>query len=151
MTVKVVDKGWNAMVDRLSQDAYSKVGYPTNTVSHGEGLSVVDVAAFHEFGTKDIPIRAHVRSTYDEKIEDLSKMSAAELGKVVDGRQTVKMAMARLGEFHAGQIKTKINEGPFKELSPKTIAAKGSDRPLIDTGQMIQSVDHVEGFGNGTL
>lgn len=145
MTIIVKDRGWNAMIKRIAGDVCTKVGYPTEmSESYDNGTEVLQVAAIHEFGTMDIPIRAHVRPAYDENKEKISSFSAKQLGKVIDGEQTAIEGIKKVGEYHTGQIKKKIKDGPFKPLAPQTIARKKSDKPLIDTGQMIQSVQHVE-------
>jgi hypothetical protein len=145
MTTTIIDKGWNALVDRVSNGVFTKVGYPTEVGEHDEtGLEIVQLAAIHEFGTRDIPMRSHVRSTYDEHINDLEKYASIEFGRVVDGTQTALQGIKRLGERHTAQIKKRIKDGPFEPLAPETIARKKSDKPLIDTGQMLQSVQHVE-------
>jgi hypothetical protein len=144
--VKVVDRGWDACISRQlgADNLASKAGYPTEGETYDDGLTTLQVAVFNEFGTKDIPMRAHVRAAYDEDVDNLARLSAVEYGKVVDGTQTAQQAIARLGEYHTGVIQKKIKEGPFKENAPATIAKKGSDRPLIDTGAMIQAVTHEE-------
>ncbi len=152
MTVKVVDRGWNAMIDRLDacRKLGSKVGYPTaeSGETYEDGMTVLDVAVIHEFGAPkaNIPQRAHVRAAYDEDLENLARMAKNEMGLIVDGKSTPEESITRLGEYHAGVIKNKIRTGPFVPLKPQTVRRKGSSAPLIDTGQMINSVTHVEGI-----
>ena len=40
-------------------------------------------------------------------------------------------------------VQDKIVAGPFAPLQPRTVARKKSSRPLIDTGQLRQSVSYV--------
>lgn len=172
MTVKVVDRGWNAMIDRVNRckSLSSKVGYPTGDAKEENGTSVLFIASCHEFGVDipvtekmrkylhwigihlnpatsviRIPMRSHVRAAYDEDIEGLTRMAEKLFGQVVDGTSTPEKAIARLGEYHANKIREKIDNGPFKPLHPITIQRKKSSKPLIDKGQMRQSVTHVEG------
>lgn len=52
----------------------------------------------------------------------------------IDGLFTV------LGEKAKEAVQQAIREGDYAPLSPKTVLAKGSSVPLIDTGTMIESV-----------
>jgi hypothetical protein len=54
-------------------------------------------------------------------------------------------ALSILGEFHQEQVKEQIRLTRSPRLEQSTIDRKGSSKPLIDTGQMIQSVTHKEG------
>ncbi|MDF7681191.1 hypothetical protein PT300_11600 [Enterobacteriaceae bacterium ESL0689] len=47
-----------------------------------------------------------------------------------------------MGEKLAGEVKRKIQSGIAPPLDPKTIARKGSSRPLIDTGNLLQSITY---------
>lgn len=154
MTVKVVDKGWNAYIARSIgiNDKFSKVGYP-NGASPGTGKGtkppktmeeIIDIAVVHEFGTANIPMRAHVRSTFDEDKEALAKRVVVELTQILEGKSTPEVSLKRLGEWHASRIKRKIKEGDFTPLAPETIKRKKSDKPLIDTAQMLNSITHEE-------
>jgi hypothetical protein len=148
--VRVVDRGWSEYMKRMNscRDVSSRVGYPTSDEKYGSGPTVVEVAAVHEFGAPkaNVPMRAHVRTTYDEDVENLARRARIELGKVADGTSTAAESISRLGLYHANKIRQKIKQGPFTPLKPSTIRRKGSSRPLIDTAQMLQSVTHVEKF-----
>jgi len=150
MTVKIIDKGWNNIISKMNNcdEIYSKVGYPIEKQEKHKksGLSVLQIAAIHEFGApnRNVPIRAHVRTAFDENLNNLQKRAGEELGAVIDGKRTPAEAIKRLGEKHTSDIKLKIKNGPFVPLSPLTIARKKSDKPLIDSGQTIQSVSHIE-------
>lgn len=41
-----------------------------------------------------------------------------------------------------GEVKKRIITGPFVPNAPTTIAKKGSDKPLIDTGQLLDAIDY---------
>lgn len=153
MTTKVIDKGWNNFLKRTlaCDDKFSKVGYPfgaqPDTSSGGKVATmaeIIDIASIHEFGTKNIPMRPHVRITLDEDKEALQKRIVKEINLILDGLSTPEQSLKRLGEWHASRIKRKIKTGDFTPLAPATIAKKKSSKPLIDSGQMIQSVTHVE-------
>tara|TARA_Y100000310_G_C20703455_1_gene832271 strand:+ start:4926 stop:5435 length:510 start_codon:yes stop_codon:yes gene_type:complete len=65
--------------------------------------------------------------------------------KVTEGRLNPMKALGIIGEFHAENIREEIRMTRTPALEESTIQKKGSSKPLIDTGQMIQSVAHKEG------
>ena len=62
-----------------------------------------------------------------------------------EGRLEAMRALSIVGEFHQENIKEQIRLTRTPRLEQSTIDRKGSSKPLIDTGQMIQSVTHKEG------
>jgi hypothetical protein len=152
--VKVEDNdlGWESIKRNLREmdNVQTKVGLPAEGVpAAGEMTSMSEVAtvgAVHEFGApaNNIPERSWLRSAYDENKRRLDQVKAKETGRVIDGKQNARQAIGRVGEWFAAQVKNKIRKGPFAPNLPATILRKGSTKPLIDTGQMIQSITHVE-------
>jgi hypothetical protein len=160
MSFKIVDKGWRKFIYNLrkAKQSYSKVGFPSEGKvrkgtqkgsSHEPKETMIELAqlaAIHEFGapSQNIPSRPFVRPTYDESLNKLEKMAYKELIDITIGRSNVKRSLGRMGEFLAGEMKSKIKEGDFVPLKPLTIARKNSSKPLIDIAQMLQSITHVE-------
>jgi hypothetical protein len=153
MTVEVIDRGWNELTRRLFNNAASLVGFPVEKTRDEDagGLTNVELAAIHEFGTADIPERSIIRAGFDEGQADLERFVGKELGRVVDGSQTVMMGLKRAGEFHLGQLKDRVKNGLQPGLADVTIAARrrrvklsGGEKPLMDTLQLLNSMEHVE-------
>lgn len=158
--VKIIprDLGWNAVMREINRmkGSHTKVGFPSEGTVHnvGEGeqysdmSEVATIAAVHEFGApaRHIPERSFLRSGIDENRPALQEKQAKVAGLVLDGRMTVDRALGILGEFAKGRIQAKITSGPFEALSQRTIDARTrpSTKPLIDTGSMRQTVQHVE-------
>jgi hypothetical protein len=133
----------------LISGSYVLVGFQEGTVTKSQtkdkrrkkaGLSIPQIAAQNEFGTRIIPARPFMRPAFDENREKLNKAIAGEYTKITEGRSTVKKSLSLLGEFMVGKIKMKIRSIQTPPNSPRTIAEKKSSKPLIDFGQMIQSV-----------
>ena len=55
---------------------------------------------------------------------------------------SVEAALNRIGVVAKGIIQEEIRDGSFAPNAPSTIRQKGSAQPLIDTGQMRQSVNY---------
>lgn len=143
------DKGWTAFIKRMIQmkGATVKVGVLAKEgAEHEEGspLTKAEIAAVLEFGTKDghIPARPALRSTFDEKRDAIRALSAKLMVGIVDGKVGVKQAMDILGAFLANATKGKITEGEGipPPNAPSTIAAKGSDRPWVNTGAVVGAI-----------
>ena len=56
---------------------------------------------------------------------------------------TAETVLKRVGALGVRLVQEKIVSGSFKPNAPSTIRKKGSDKPLIDTGRMRQSVKYV--------
>lgn len=112
----------------------------------GEPYDNVDVAIANEFGTDTIPERSFLRSTADAQREQIAAFKAREWDRILRGQSTVREALGRLGAWHRGEVQRTITRLREPPNAPSTIRAKGSDNPLIDTGQMRQAVNYeVEG------
>lgn len=53
-----------------------------------------------------------------------------------------RVALELMGERIKGELATAIVDLTAPPLAPYTIAKKGSDKPLIETGLMLNSLDH---------
>lgn len=161
-----------ALRDRLERRVRVLVGYPDGK-SEADGTPVALVAATHEFGSpsQGIPERPTLRPGIQRKMPQLVRLNRINLIKVLRGQMTMRDALGQLGNMAVGAVKEEIDKGNHAPLAPATIArrrAKRSkgwnakldkaaaksggtiDRPLIDSGQMRQSVTYIiEGDENG--
>lgn len=104
-------------------------------------FTIAELAAVHEFGTADghIPERAPVRTTfYVRAKQELADMQAKLAKAIITKGMDPKRAMGILGSWGANAIKKTITggDGLPPPNAPSTIAAKGSSRPLVDTGML---------------
>lgn len=120
-----------------------KVGIPDN-VTGEEGISLAMVGMVHEFGVpaKNIPERSFLRSGIKRNRQDFIRLNRINLVKILQGKMTIDIALGLLGEMAKAAVQKEIRIGKFKPLSERTIARKGSSKPLIDTGNMIQSITY---------
>lgn len=160
--VIVKDHGLSALFKtalQLRAGAHVKVGVLADSAQgglHEEGgeLTVAEIAAVNEFGTEDgrVPARSFIQRTFDEKREALTKEFAALLGgKVLFGAMTLANALGLVGAQLAAEIKKRVTAGdPIPPPNaPSTVEKKGSDRPLIDTGRMVNAVTWLVQLGRG--
>ncbi len=149
MTTIIVKDFDGKFLDRLKKsltgkrDRYVKVGFPSNA-TESDGTKTALVAAVHEFGSpsQGIPERPFVRPSLDKNRAKRSALNKQNLKKVLNGGITIDAALGQLGHMAAGDIQEEIRNGNFAPLKPATIQRKGSSKPLIDTGQMRQSVTY---------
>lgn len=157
---RVRDFGFQRAIDAQASLArsHSKVGFPTELAvkkgtRKGSGhkplgtmADVAYIASIHEFGlpSRNIPQRSFFRPAIEENKVKFAELQKKLLGQVLDGKLAVMQGLGLLGEFMVARIKDRIRKGQYAPLSPKTIARKRSDKPLIDTAQMINSVQHIE-------
>jgi len=104
-------------------------------------LPVAQVAAYNNFGTSFNPTRPFMDNTFEDNmnqfhmIRGIKKVFSAAL---VNGRSTQRMLRV-LGETIADLMREEIDDYPGSN-SPSTIARKGFNDPLYDTGKMLESV-----------
>lgn len=109
--------------------------------TYPDGTSVPMVAALNEFGipSKNQPPRPFFRQMIAAK----SGEWPGAVGKLLKANDfDVAKTLDQAGAAIAGQLRQSIVDLTSPPLSPKTIKAKGFDKPLIDSGVMSNSVDH---------
>jgi len=108
---------------------------------HGDdALTVLEVAAVHEFGSETVPERSFLRGWFDENIERAREALRVLMVQVVEGRLRPETALNRFGLWLQAEIQKRIAEGIPPPLAEITIERKGSSVPLIDKGQLRSSV-----------
>jgi hypothetical protein len=137
--VKDEDLGYDdflAFMREASQDTEAEVGI------FEDKAEVATYATFNEFGTKAIPSRPFMRSTFDRSYpqvaDETAESCAMEMRK---GKAGVKAAMQRVGLNYASRLKKAIGEWDNPPNSPATVEKKGANNPLIDTGTMQNAID----------
>lgn len=149
----IIDKdlGFNKiMTDALKASNISvAVGFQDGDITHlqvkgdrrkSPGASIAQIAAYNEFGTDVIPERSFMRSGFDENQSRIVNFANKQFGLVIDGALNLNDALGLIGQLVQGIIQVKIRQIRTPPNAPSTIKKKGSDKPLIDFGQMIQSV-----------
>lgn len=146
--VQIRDKGW----DKIARNAKhppvrATVGIqgPEAAAERGSGLTNAGLAAIHEFGSpsRSIPERSFLRSTFDEKVKGYEKELDRIAGAQIDGAQ-LSGEMRLLGEQYRADVIDKIRSGIPPPLADATVARKGGETtPLIDTGQLLNSISVV--------
>lgn len=146
-----IDRGWAGVESALRRldGARTKVGLPANGHTSGRYsmAKLAKVAYFNEFGI-EVPERSFIRSATDANRDEVFREAKLAVGRIMF--EAAKTPLAQLsvirhfvsgvGQFLANRIKKKIQDGPFQELSTRTITKKGHDMPLVETGQLFETI-----------
>lgn len=144
MTVIDKDHGWL----RIKQEAMKAHGLEVAVgiqegSTNGEGANIAEYGTYNEFGTKDIPSRPFMATTFDENQTGITGVIARRYNALLDGKFTAHQALLSVGEFVSLKIKNTISKRDFlPRLSPSTVKAKkgNSTKTLVDTGAMLNSI-----------
>lgn len=102
------------------------------------GLPVAQVAFWNEFGTSTIPARSFFRNMIQAK----SPKWGEQMAKVLKASEyDTTLTMQRMGEGIKGQLVESIVKWPA-DNADLTVAIKGFNKGLIDTGVMQRAVDY---------
>ena len=142
--------GW-AMLTKEGQEYFRKlqqlekmhieVGFQEGQ-TYDDGTPLAEIAAFNEFGTSDVPARPFMKQAFEDYERQIHSM-ANEVNSTLSQGGSVETALDEMGVQLKGVIQKEIVAGQFEPNAPSTVRSKGSDKPLIDTGHMRQSVQYV--------
>lgn len=129
-----------AIGERISDASVVRVGFLENA-TYPDGKPVAMIAAIQEFGAPSvgIPPRPFFRHMIAEKS---SEWPAAIAGLLRANNYDAAQTLGQTGEAVKGQLQQSIVDTNSPPLSPSTVARKGFDKPLVDTGHMLNSVDY---------
>lgn len=133
-----------ALPDHIEGPRLVEIGFPAGDVDQ----DVINKAAFNEFGTSGggwggpIPERPFLRNAMRDNADKYKAAMRKSAGKVLTGEMSPDAVMNQLGRVASSDVQRSIQTLSEPPNSPVTIARKGSNNPLIDTGEMRQSVRH---------
>jgi hypothetical protein len=105
-------------------------------------VTLGDVAVWNEYGTDRIPERSFIRSTHDENVSKWRKVTDDLRSAVIIGKHTTEWALKYMGLVIKTAIQKKIRDQIPPPNAESTVARKHSTTPLIDTGQLINSLNY---------
>lgn len=125
------------------------VGLPVEEVGgkiYGDGMTVIQVGAIHEYGAGNNPRRSFLRVPFAAKKTELADAIAQQFSDVFERGKKAERALGLIGVTATNISKeafTTRGYGQWPELSQSTIDAKGSSQILIDTGALRNSITYV--------
>lgn len=167
--VKVDVAKWEAIQKRIAEidNMHVKVGVLAEAggdATNAEGLTMIELAAIHEFGvtitlgartrlsdrrslgatTIVIPERSFIRRTFTDQEAKFAKFLTKLSRQYLANKIELKDALGLLGLLAVSEIKKTITEKRVTpDITQETKDRKGSSTPLVDTGQLINSIHHV--------
>lgn len=142
----------DAIIKRMREldEGYVEVGILGEGKKYGDsGMTVLGVATIHEFGyegiTKDgkflsIPERSFIRASFETYSKGYAEKWSSYIAKAVRGDISTKTLFKMIGEDAVAHIQEHIDNMKSPPLKASTIEAKGSDKLLVDTGQLRGSI-----------
>jgi len=126
--------------NQVQKAATVEIGFPENS-SYPNGTSLPLVAFIQEFGapSKNIPPRPYFRQMIADKSAEWPEAIAHYLKQ---NNYDAAITLDVVGQGIKGQLQQSISQFNGVPLKPSTITAKGSAKQLVDTGQMLRSVDY---------
>lgn len=128
------------MATRVSRPGTLRVGF-LEGATYPDGTPVALVAAVQNFGapSRGIPPRPFFSNMVaDEQAGWPSTLAQLLRRTDYDGEAALRL----MGEIIRGQLQQAIRDFEGAPLAPETVARKGFDRALIDSGHMLNSVDY---------
>lgn len=105
-------------------------------------LTIGQVAAIHELGL-GVPERSWLRVWMDENAQRCRADLAAALQLVIQGSKSRRQALADVGYEWVKKLRENIRSGRIRPaLAPSTVAAKGHGIPLLDSGDVMNSITY---------
>ncbi len=152
MAARVIDRdrGWKRLrreLDRSKSGRHVRVGIQGSEALErhaGSDYTNAQVASVHEFGSADghMPERSFIRATIDDNAKEIKALGKQLWMGVIDGKLSVTQSLEILGQKVVAMVRKRIRSRIAPPLDPATVARKGSSVPLIDTGQLVQSITY---------
>lgn len=146
------DRAWRKLLGDVRELAQMRVQIGVlaskgGNEQHDEesGLTMIEILAIHEFGSPaaHIPERAPIRTTFVRKQDELANICSKATQAVLGG-MAPRRALEIVGIWGSTEVKKTITAEAHLEppLKPATIAKKGSSRPLVDTGRLVNAITY---------
>ena len=118
-----------------------QVGVVDESLAYPDGTRVVDVAMWNEFGTDTIPARPALRTALKKIAPTLAKIGTEQAKQMLAGKLRFDHATRRLAKLLAGAMQESIEKWRRPPNAESTVARKGFNDPLIETGLYVNSID----------
>ena len=119
------------------------VGYNGEDINDVKPIETAELAKQLSFGTADYPARPFLEEGIESKKTEIVTAMKQEAKKALEGGSA---NWDKVGTMAVGAVQEFVRGDYYKSTKPnskKTIEYKGSDKPLIDGGNLIQSLQYV--------
>lgn len=143
LNVRIIDKGYKYFVSeikKLDENPRVNIGVLEENASRSDGLDNVDIMVRNEFGI-DVPQRSVIKAGTDNNIKKAFKVEVQEYDKIIKGKGTIEEMVNKIGAFQKMKFRERFSTKYLQPNSPFTIMRKGSNIPLVDSGELRKSID----------
>lgn len=145
-TVKIDDTRKKKLFASLKKKPYSLqfgvLAKDGTTTYPGSSITIGEVAFWNEVGTEGSPARSWLASWVNENKKDILKDIEKAYVNVLFKDKSEEAELNKLGKKYVAAITQKIKDRIPPPNSDITVALKGSDIPLIDTGLLLATIKH---------
>ncbi len=96
---------------------------------------VIDIAVWNNFGTRDIPRRPFYDNAMKKIIAEYKKLNLLS-------SKDIKKSLTEFGAKAKQIIRNEIKNGSYEPNAESTLKHKHGNKPLIDSGKMLNSVGY---------
>jgi len=135
--VTVRQARWQLMLSTMLRNRQGRV-----EVGLFDNAAITEYGFYNEFGTRTIPARSFIRSTLDQNRRRYQQIIEDGLNQAMLAGVPLTRMLNKLGTTQSRDIKRKITSLRTPPNAPSTIASKGFNNPLIETGAMRNAIRH---------
>ncbi|MEG1232271.1 MAG: hypothetical protein RSE18_00420 [Acinetobacter sp.] len=145
---KEYNGGLKGFLERFREIGKPKVyiGVPAskNGIHKDSKINMATLLAIHALGlpSRGIPQRDPLRPPLIANAQRYTDLLALGLKNALSDGTDPKLVYEKIGIVATNDVKDYFITGNFKALSEKTIKAKGSSKPLLDTGELRNSISY---------
>lgn len=125
------------------------VGLPPEKIGgkvYGDGMSVIQVGAIHEYGAGNNPRRSFLRVPFETKRDEITAAIAAQFRSVfedgVDAKRALGLVGAEATNISKGAFRTR-GYGTWPDITDETKRRKGSSQVLVNNRILAGSITWV--------
>lgn len=127
------------LVGKSASASEVRVGF-LEGATYDDGTPVAEVAAIQNFGAPAAGVPA--RPFFSDMVTKESPEWGTQFGQIMRATDLdAAKGLELMGEGIAGQLRQSIVDTNDPPLATATIRRKGFDKPLVDTGHMLNSID----------
>lgn len=118
-------------------------GWTEESADYPDGTDIITVAASNHFGTDRIPARPILTTSFERQADELAVLAETLNDEIISGRvNDITSTLTVIGQFAQSTLQRDFTRASqdFAPLADSTIASKGHDTPLIDTGHLRSQV-----------
>lgn len=127
-------------------------GVKDKTIKKGnQTITLGKIATYNEYGTENAPPRPAFREGFEYAVKANKKLIEAQLKNItkrlIEGRKedmtkSLTVLLTQVGRMAKAKTKEIIEQGTTTPNAESTIARKGFDHPLYETGELLKGVDY---------